>query len=53
MRNITELLDYYLPRRRMDEATVIAKIRQRHRLREEDLWRRSAKHTGHPIDSTK
>jgi SRSO17 transposase len=39
-RDITELLDYYLPRKGLSEAEVIGQIRQRHRQREADLNRR-------------
>jgi SRSO17 transposase len=46
VRDITELLDYYLPRRRIDEADVLANITARHRLREQDLKRRARKRTG-------
>ena len=46
VRDITELLDFYLPRRRLDETAVLANIRQRHRLRAQDLTRRKQKRTG-------
>jgi SRSO17 transposase len=54
-RDITELLDYYLPRRHRDEAEVHAQIRKRHAKRQEDLDRRRDKRTGIPpdIDLTK
>lgn len=53
VRDITELLDYYLPRQRIDEATVLANIAARHRLRAGDLNRRKRKRTGLPINLTK
>lgn len=46
VRDITELLDFYLPRRRHDEEELIANIRHRHRLRDEDLRRRQRQRTG-------
>ena len=39
-RDITELLDFYLPRRGLTEAEVHAQIRQRHRQRQDDIDRR-------------
>ena len=47
-RDITELLDYYLPRRHRDEAEVLARIRLRHEKRKYDLERRKAQSTGIP-----
>jgi len=54
-RDITELLDYYLPRRHRDEAEVHAQNRKRHACRQRDLDRRKDKRTGIPpdIDLTK
>lgn len=46
VRDITELLDYYLPRKRIDEKEVFKNIRHRHRLREQDLKRRKHQRTG-------
>lgn len=48
VRDITELLDYYLPRRHRDEASVLANIRHRHRQRAADLQRRNLQRTGLP-----
>lgn len=47
-RDITELLDYYLPRRSRDEGEVQAQIRKRHAARQRDLDRRRFKRTGIP-----
>ena len=47
-RDITELLDFYLPRRGLTEAEVHAQIRQRHRQRQEDIDRRKHHHPGLP-----
>jgi SRSO17 transposase len=49
-RDITELLDYYLPRRRRDEREVHEQIRKRHEARQRDLDRRRKKKTGIPPD---
>ncbi len=46
VRDITELLDFYLPRKRIDEKEVYKNIRHRHRLREQDLQRRRNQRTG-------
>lgn len=51
VRDITELLDYYLPRQRVDEASVLANIKARHRLRASDLDRRKLHRTGLPPPS--
>ncbi|MCC5024405.1 MAG: hypothetical protein J6386_17155 [Candidatus Synoicihabitans palmerolidicus] len=40
VRDITELLDYYLPRKRLDEAAILTNITARHRLRARDIERR-------------
>lgn len=48
VRDITELLDYYLPRKRIDEAHVLKNIEQRHRRRMDDLKRREFNRTGLP-----
>ena len=40
VRDITELLDYYLPRKRIDEAEVLNTIHDRHKWRRMDLDRR-------------
>lgn len=40
VRDITELLDCYLPRKRIDEASVLRNIRQRHEQRKRDIERR-------------
>jgi hypothetical protein len=45
-RDITELLDYYLPRRHREEEQVHAQIKKRHRARQRDLERRKDKRTG-------
>lgn len=46
VRDITELLDYYLPRKRVDEAEVHATIRKRHERRQRDIDRRERHRTG-------
>lgn len=46
VRDITELLDYYLPRKRTDEKAVLNAIRQRHSQRERDIQRRKRKRNG-------
>lgn len=52
-RDITELLDYYLPRKGLTEEDVFAQIRQRHRQRKTDLDRRRNHKTGLPPHLTK
>ena len=52
-RDITELLDYYLPRRSRDEAEVLEQIRQRHAARQRDIDRRRRRRTGLPKYLTK
>jgi hypothetical protein len=47
-RDITELLDFYLPRRGLTEAEFHAQIRQRHRQRQEDIGRQKHHHPGLP-----
>ena len=47
-RDITELLDYYLPRKKRNENEVLAQITERHRLRQLDLDRRRNHTTGLP-----
>ena len=47
-RDITELLDYYLPRRGRDEEDVRNRIKKRHETRKRDLDRRRKKYTGIP-----
>jgi hypothetical protein len=42
--DITELLDFYLPRKGLTETEVHAQIRQRHRQRQEDIDRRKNHH---------
>ncbi len=49
-RDITELLDYYLPRRHREEEEVHRQIRKRHSARQRDLDRRQAQRTGIPPD---
>ena len=49
-RDITELLDYYLPRRHRDEEEVHAQICKRHAKRQQDLDRRREKLVGIPPD---
>ena len=39
-RDLTELLDYYLPRRNYSEEEVMRQIQKRHRKRQQDLDRR-------------
>lgn len=39
-RDLTELLDYYLPRRSATEEEVLRQMKQRHRKRQEDIDRR-------------
>ena len=46
VRDITELLDYYLPRKRIDEAEVLQTIHERHKRRQMDLDRRAEKING-------
>ena len=48
VRDITELLDYYLPRRGMTEKEVIGRIRERHKKRQSDIDRRKNEKTGIP-----
>lgn len=48
VRDITELLDYYLPRKGRTEEEVAALIRQRHRIRQADLDRRRNRKIGLP-----
>ena len=50
-RDITELLDFYLPRRSRDEEDVLAQIRTRHRIRQQDLDRRREHETGLPLSN--
>ena len=45
-RDITELLNYYLPRRGTTEDEVLASIRQRHKQRQRDIDRRKKHKTG-------
>jgi hypothetical protein len=47
-RDITELLDYYLPRRSRDEQEVHEQIRVRHKARARDLERRRRQRIGIP-----
>jgi len=47
-RDITELLDYYLPRRSRDEQEVHEQIKKRHEARKRDLDRRKKQKTGIP-----
>lgn len=47
-RDITELLDIYLPRKGLNEQEVIAQIRQRHRQRQADIDRRKNLKLGLP-----
>jgi len=49
-RDITELLDYYLPRRHREEAELHAQIKKRHAARQRDLDRRRNERTGIPPD---
>lgn len=51
-RDITELLDFYLPRRGLTEEEVLARIQQRHRQRQQDIDRRKNHRPGLP-DLTK
>jgi SRSO17 transposase len=46
VRDITELLDYYLPRKRIDESHVLKNIKQRHRRRMDDIKRAERCRTG-------
>lgn len=48
IRDITELLDFYLPRRNRTESELFAQIEARHRKRQEDLDRRCQEQTGLP-----
>lgn len=50
-RDITELLDYYLPRRNREESEVHAQIEKRHAARQRDLDRRRRHKTGIPPDT--
>jgi hypothetical protein len=45
-RDITELLDYYLPRRSRSESEVHAQIKKRHAARQRDIDRRLHKKVG-------
>ena len=47
-RDITELLNYYLPRRSRDEEEVHEQIKKRHKARQRDLDRRKKHKTGIP-----
>ena len=47
-RDITELLDYYLPRKGVTADEVLARIRERHRQRQRDIDRRKKHKTGIP-----
>lgn len=47
-RDITELLDYYLPRRGLREDEVLARIKKRHEARQRDIDRRRKHRTGLP-----
>ena len=47
-RDITELLDYYLPRRGREESEVHERIKKRHETRKRDLDRRRNKTPGIP-----
>lgn len=49
-RDLTELLDYYLPRRHREEEEVHRQISKRHAARQRDLDRRRAQRTGIPPD---
>jgi SRSO17 transposase len=40
VRDVVDLLDYYLPRQPRDEAGVITRMRRRHEVRERDIVRR-------------
>lgn len=46
LRDITELLDYYLPRRGHTEEEVFEQIRRRHQQRQQDIDRRKGHKTG-------
>ena len=48
VRDITELLDYYLPRKGRTEKEVRAQIKERHRQRQADLDRRRDHKIGLP-----
>ncbi|MCC5022089.1 MAG: hypothetical protein J6386_04455 [Candidatus Synoicihabitans palmerolidicus] len=48
MRDITELRDYYLPLKRLDEAAILTNITARHRLRARDIERRKRIPVGLP-----
>ena len=48
VRDITELLDYYLPRKGITEDEVHARIRERHKKRQQDIDRRKTHKTGIP-----
>jgi SRSO17 transposase len=47
-RDITELLDFYLPRKGLSEAEVLEQIRQRHSQRQMDIDRRKLLRPGLP-----
>lgn len=47
-RDITELLDFYLPRRNRNEKEVLAQISKRHKARQRDIDRRRSRKTGIP-----
>lgn len=44
VRDLTELLDHYLPRRSRDETEILRQIQKRHRKRQEDMDRRKRNH---------
>lgn len=50
-RDITELLDYYLPRRGRSEQEVHAQIAKRHAARQRDIDRRRNQRTGIPPET--
>lgn len=53
VRDITELLDYYLPRKSRSEDEVIGQILKRHKQRQQDLNRRKNHLSGLPPNLTK
>lgn len=48
VRDITELLDYYLPRKGRSEKEIMAQIRERHQQRQQDIDRRKRHRVGLP-----
>lgn len=52
-RDLTELLDYYLPRRSATEEEILRQMKKRHRKRQEDIDRRKSSRTNVARNLTK